>query len=317
MGVKLVINIPCYNEERTLPLVLRDIPKRIPGVGRIEVQVVDDGSRDRTAAVAREHGCVVISHKRNLGLGVAFRTGVEAALARGCDILVNTDGDNQYPSRFIPDLIRPVMAGRADIVVGNRRPWRVRHFSATKRVFQYVGNAIARRMAGVRVPDVVSGFRAYSREALLRLNITTRFSYVLDTLVQAGKKGLAFASVPVQTNAPTRKSRLSRNIFQHMSISAANILRVSAIYEPFKTFLLLSLIFFIPAVALAVRFCFYILFINGGIGHVQSLIASAVCFTFGIVLFALGVLGDLIGINRMLLEEQLYNRKKRMYGKRA
>jgi glycosyltransferase involved in cell wall biosynthesis len=311
-GLKVVINIPCYNEEKTLPLVLKELPKEIPGVSVIEVQVVDDGSRDRTVDVARRYGCIVLRHKHNLGLGVAFRTGAEAALSRGCDVFVNTDADNQYPSRYIPALVGPVIEGRADIVIGNRRPWKVRHFSLLKRAFQFVGNAITRRIAGVYVPDTVSGFRAYSREALLRLNVISRFSYVLDTIVQAGKKGLVVKSVPIETNPPTRKSRLFTSMYQHMRKSAANILRVYTIYEPFKTFLLLSLVFFVPAGILALRFFVYYV-LGHSQGHIQSLIASAIGFTIGAVLFSLGVIGDLIGINRTLLEDLLYRKKKQMY----
>lgn len=311
-GLKLVINIPCLNEERTLPLVLRELPREIPGIREIEVQVVDDGSRDRTVDVALQHGCIVLRHKRNLGLGTAFRTGADAALSRGCDIFVNTDADNQYPSRYIPLLVRPVLEGKADMVIGNRQPWKVRHFSPLKRSFQFIGNGITRRIAGMRVPDTVSGFRAYSREALLRLNVMSRFSYVLDTIVQAGKKGLVVKSVPIETNAPTRQSRLFSSMYQHMRKSAANILRVYTIYEPFKTFLMLSLVFFVPATLLALRFVYYF-FIDGGQGHIQGLIASAIGFTIGAILFSLGVIGDLIGINRMLLEELLQRKKRQMY----
>ncbi len=311
-GITLVINIPCYNEERTLPLVLGELPQSIPGVSRIVVQVIDDGSRDRTAEVAWQHGAIVIRHKRNRGLGMAFKTGAESALALGADIMVNTDADNQYPSRFMSALVKPVLEGRADIVIGDRRPWAVPHFSPAKRLCQFLGNGITRRIAGVRVPDTVSGFRAYSREALLRINVITRFSYVLDTLVQASKKGLTVTSVPIVINPPTRRSRLFKTMFGHMVMSAANILRVYAVYEPFKTFLLMALVAIVPAAMLLVRFL--VLFMVGqGNGHIQSLIISAIGFMLGGTLFSLGVLGNLVSINRRLIEDELYLRKKGQY----
>lgn len=310
--MKLVINIPCYNEEKTLPLVLNELPKKIDGIDKIEVQIVDDGSTDGTVAVAQKYGVRVIRHKQNLGLGTAFRHGVEAALENGADIFVNTDADNQYPSRYIKDLVEPILSQRADVVIGNREPWRVKHFSPLKRMLQWVGNGIVREIAGGKVPDTVSGFRAYSRDSLLRLNVTTKFSYVLDTIVQAARKGLVIESIPIETNAPTRKSRLFKNIFQHMRKSGLNVLRCYIIYEPFKTFLWFSTFFFIPAFALSIRFGIYYAY-GLGSGHLQSLIAAAVLFIFGGIMFALGVLAELIGMNRRISEEQLYLQRKEKY----
>jgi glycosyltransferase involved in cell wall biosynthesis len=314
--MKLVINIPCYNEEKTLPLVLHELPKKITGISRIEVQIVDDGSQDRTAEIAEQLGCKVIRHGRNKGLGIAFKTGMEEALRSGADIFVNTDADNQYPSRYIPALVQPVLDGRADLVVGNRRPWKVKHFSPIKRFFQYWGNWLTRSIAGVNVPDTVSGFRAYSREALLKINITTRFSYVLDTLLQAGKKDLKIMSMTIKTNKPTRKSRLFKNIFQHMKKSLANVLRVYAVYESFKTFLIFSGIFGIPAMFLIGRFMYYYITTVGPTGRIQSLIMAAILFVLSGLMFVLGVIADLIGNNRKLYEELLYLKKKEMYTKK-
>lgn len=312
--MKLVINIPCYNEEKTLPLVLKELPKKIPGISSIEVQIVDDGSTDGTVSVAKKYGCVIIRHKQNLGLGVAFKSGVEAALSRGCDIFVNTDADNQYPSKYIPALVKPILSHKADIVIGNRTPWQVKHFSPLKRFFQYYGNWLTRSIAGSNVPDTVSGFRAYSKESLLRLNVTTKFSYVLDTIVQASKKGLLIESIPITVNLPTRKSRLFKNIFEHMKKSIANITRVYTIYEPFKTFMILSSLFFIPATILLVRF-FYLYLTNAGGAYIQSLIISAILYIIGGILFSLGVIADLIGTNRRLIEEELYYKKREIYKK--
>lgn len=311
--MKLLINIPCLNEEESLPAVLAEIPERIEGIDAIEVQVVDDGSTDATAEIARQHGCLVIRHKRNRGLGSAFQTGMANALARGADIIVNTDGDNQYPARFIPDLVRPILENQADIVIGNRTPWTVKHFGLTKRVLQFIGNAITRQIAGVKTPDMVSGFRAYSREAVLRLSPIARYSYTLDTIVQAAKKGLVIASVPIETNPPTRRSRLFRNSWQFVLTSTAVILRVVVVYEPFKTFLIAALTLAAPGIFLLIRFLrFYLM--GDSAGHVQSLILAAILIIVAGLLFALGLLADLTGMNRRLLEEELYLLKKNLHG---
>jgi glycosyltransferase involved in cell wall biosynthesis len=310
--MKLIINIPCYNEEQTLPVVLAELPTMIEGISELEIQVIDDGSTDQTSAVADQFGCRVIRHKQNQGLGYTFKTGLETALEHGCDIMVNTDGDNQYPARYIPQLIAPILAGQADIVIGNRRPWQVSHFSRPKRVLQFLGNLLTRKIANADVPDTVSGFRAYSREALLRLNIITRFSYTLDTIVQASKKDLKIVSIPIQTNKPTRASRLFKHIFQHIIISMMNILRIYVIYEPFKTFLWAAIMFLLPGLLLLARFFFFFLTGNGA-GHIQSVIISAIFIILAGGMFSLGVLADLSGINRQHIEEQLYFIKKTYY----
>ncbi|MFA5797838.1 MAG: glycosyltransferase family 2 protein [Candidatus Woesearchaeota archaeon] len=310
--MKLIINIPCYNEEKTLPLVLKEIPRKIPGISAIEVQIVDDGSTDKTVEVARKFGCHIITHKQNLGLGVAFAHGIEAALNRGCDIFVNTDGDNQYPSGYIKYLVKPILDGSSDIVIGNRTPWKVKYFSPLKRTIQFFGNMLARNIASSDVPDMVSGFRAYNKESLLKLNVTTKFSYVIDTIAQASKKGLKIISVDIRTNAPTRKSRLSKNLFQHMKKSFANIVQLYITYEPFKTFLFLSMIFIVPGVILVARFLWYY-FHEVDSGHIQSLIIAAIGFILGAILFSLGVIAELIRTNRRLIEEQLYLKKKELY----
>lgn len=308
--MKLVINIPCLNEEKTLPLVLKELPRDLPGVDEIEVQVVDDGSSDATAAVAEAAGCRVIRHKRNLGLGVAFRHGVQAALKEGADILVNTDADNQYPARFIKDLVAPVVVGRADVVIGDRGTWSIAHFSLVKRVFQWLGSYLVRVMTGTDVSDTVSGFRAYSRESLLRMNVTTRFSYVLDTIMQCAKKDLTIESVPIEVNPPTRKSRLFKNMFQHMWKSGFSLLRLYALYMPFRTFCFFSMIFLAPALFFMGRFLFFWFTREGYSGHVQSLIAAAILSLTAVLLFVLGILGELLKYNRELTEEQLYLLKK-------
>lgn len=313
--MKLVINIPCYNEEQTLPMVLEELPKSISGIDEIEVQIVNDGSRDATVEVAKKYGCRIVNHKMNMGLGYAFKHGMESALLHDADIMVNTDADNQYPSRYIADLVAPILSGQADIVIGNRKPWKVKHFSPLKRFFQYFGNMLTRNIAESDVPDMVSGFRAYSRDSLLMMNITTQFSYVLDTIVQASKKKLKIVSVDIETNAPTRKSRLFRNMYQHMWKSGMNLLRVYAIYEPFKTFLWIGIVFSIPAAILTVRFLYF--YFQDEAGHVQSLVIAAILFTLSGLSFAIGLLAFLIGINRKLIEENLYIQKMIYFNKNS
>lgn len=311
--VKLVIQIPCLNEERTLPQVLEQLPKKIKGVDVIEVQIINDGSTDKTEDIAKKFGVTrIITHKKNLGLGISFKHGVEAALEAGADILVNTDADNQYPSRYIPQLIEPILQNKADIVIGNRKPWEVKHFSPLKRVLQYFGNGLVRKLIGSDVPDTVSGFRAYNYNSLLRLNVTTRFSYVLDTIVQAVHKNLIIVSIPITTNVATRKSRLFKNIFQHMQKSGMNVLRCYVIYQPFHTFLWLSIIFFVPALLLLGRYFLLYATGNGG-GRTFSLTVMSICFFFAGLLLALGILGEQLGMTRKLIEEQLYFEKKHEY----
>ncbi len=310
--MKLVINIPCLNEEQTLPLVLEEIPESIKGIDQIIVQVVDDGSTDNTRAVAEKYGCRVISHKSNHGLGIAFKSGMDAALEDGADIMVNTDADNQYPSKYIPDLIQPIIEKRADVVIGDRQTWKVKHFSIFKRFLQWFGSATVRMFTQTDVKDTVSGFRAYSHESLLRLNVTTRFSYVLDTIMQCAKKNLKIESVKITTNEPTRDSRLFKNMFQHIRKSGLNLLKVYVLYHPLPTFLFLAILFFIPSFVLIVRYLYYF-FTSGGGGHIQSLIAATILFITAVLMFMMGILSDLVRTNRELIEEQLYLQKKQRY----
>ena len=310
--MKLVINIPCLNEKKTLPLVLKEIPKQIDGVDEIEVQIIDDGSTDNTAQVAETYGCRVIRHKENLGLGIAFKHGIEAALENGVDILVNTDADNQYPSHYIPALIQPVLRGEADVAIGNRQTWKVKHFSLLKRFLQWFGSASVRLLSGSDVRDTVSGFRAYSRESLLRLNVKTRFSYVLDTIMQCSSKNLKMTSVDITPNLPTRKSRLFRNMFQHIRKSGFNLIKIYIMYKPFATFLALSILFLIPSLGIIARFLFFF-FTEGGAGHIQSLIAASMLFVTSALMLAMGIIVELVKYNRELIEDQLYLARKTFY----
>jgi len=312
--MKVVIQIPCLNEERTLPDVLASIPRVIDGVDELVILVIDDGSTDRTAAVARELGVDhVLRHTRTMGLARSFRDGVDWALSQGADILVNTDGDNQYPQDRIPDLLRPVREGVADIVIADRQTATIAHFSPFKRWMQRVGSAVVSKASDTRLPDAASGFRAYSRASLLRLNVVTDFSYCMETIIQAGHKRLRVASVPVTTNPRTRESRLFRNSFQHMLHSASAIVRSYLMFKPRLVFAWLAAVFGLAALVPAVRFL-VLWIVEGADGHIQSLIFAAIMAVAALLAAALGVLSDLQRTNRVLLEDQLERIKKLQYG---
>jgi glycosyltransferase involved in cell wall biosynthesis len=317
--VKVVIQIPCLNEEATLPLVFDNMPTRIPGVDEIEFLVIDDGSTDRTSEVARELGVQhIVRHTRNMGLGASFRDGVLKALEMGADVVVNTDGDNQYPSERIPDLVRPVLEGRADIVIADRQTHTIEHFSPVKKRLQRWGSEVVNFAAGTELPDAASGFRAYSRESLMRLNTVTRFSYCMETIIQAGNKRLQIESIPVETNPKTRESRLFRNTPEHVLKSAVTILRAYVMYRPFTLFLGVGGFLFILGLVPFVRFLILLWFTNdnGGAGrHVQSLVIGGVAILAAFITVSLGVLADLIRINRILIEDSLEQQKRERFAK--
>jgi glycosyltransferase involved in cell wall biosynthesis len=309
--MKLIVQIPCFNEEHTLPDTVADIPREIPGVDAVEILVVDDGSTDRTAEVARELGVDhVIVNKNNLGLARTFRKGLDACLRFGADIIVNTDGDNQYAGRDIPALIAPIVEGRADLVVGDRQTHKVPHFSYFKKLLQRLGSKMVRTLSGVQVPDAVSGFRAISREAAFRLNIISPFSYTIEMLIQAGKKHMAVVSVPVGTNPKTRESRLFKSIPKFIERSLTTMIRMYTMFQPLRVFFyigtLLSLIGLVPVVRFLV---FY--FMGDGSGHLQSLVLGGVLLMMGFVAFLVGMVADLISFNRQLIEMTL-ERVRRM-----
>ncbi len=313
--MKLIIQIPCFNEEETLPATLRDLPRHIPQIDQIETLVIDDGSTDRTVEVARQHGVHhIVSHPTNKGLAAAFKTGLEAALERGADIIVNTDGDNQYPGAAIPDLVRPVLLGQADIVVGDRQTDTIPHFSAAKKLLQKAGSAVVRYVSGTNIPDAPSGFRAYSREAALQTHVFTGFIYTLETVIQAGKKHLTITYVPITTNPHTRESRLFRSILGYIWRSAGTILRLFLLYEPLRTFSYASVPFFAMGLILWGRFL--VLMLRGlstrG-ANVQSIIVGSVALIAGALVLLLGLLGELLAINRRMNEELLYRLKKIQY----
>ena len=303
--MKLIVQIPCYNEEKTLPETIADIPREITGIDKVEVLIIDDGSRDHTVDIAREIGVDhIIRNKRNLGLARTFRKGLDACLVRGADIIVNTDGDNQYVGADIPKLIEPILAGRADMVIGDRQTNSIPHFSPIKRLLQYLGSGVVRRLAGIWVPDTVSGFRAISREAAIRLNIVSSFSYTIETVIQAGKRQLAVDSVHVRTNPKTRDSRLFKSIPHFIKNSLGTMVRMYAMYQPLRMFLFIGAAMLLLGALPILRFLFFYV-TEGGAGHVQSLVLGGVLVILGFITFLAGLVADLISFNRQLLEMTL------------
>ncbi|MGC4175305.1 glycosyltransferase family 2 protein [Demequina sp.] len=312
--MKLVVQIPCLNEEATLGLVLSTIPTQIDGIDEIDIVIIDDGSTDRTVEVARAHGVThIVKHTRTMGLARSFADGVEYALANGADIVVNTDGDNQYPQERIGDLVAPILAGRADIVIGDRQTQSIAHFSPFKKAMQRFGSWVVNRAAGTKLPDAASGFRAYSRYSLYRLNIVTQFSYCMETIIQAGNKRLAIESVPVVTNPKTRESRLFSNVFEHMIKSAQAIMRSYIMFKPWSIFRLLALTFGVLGLIPFIRFAIVRIMGDDG-NHIQSLILGGALISGALLSIALGVLSDLLKTNRVLAEDQLERLKTQQYG---
>jgi glycosyltransferase involved in cell wall biosynthesis len=306
--MKLIVQIPCFNEEETLAQTIADLPRHIDGIDQIEVLVIDDGSTDGTAEVARRSGADhIVRHIRNQGLARAFRTGLDACLGLGAGIIVNTDADNQYAGAAIPELVRPILEGRADIVLGDRRPGRLPHFSAGKRGLQRLGSRVVRRLSRfseTEVPDAVSGFRALSRSAALKLNIASSFSYTIEMLIQAGHERMAIASVPVEVNPRTRASRLFRSVPQFLAQSLVTMVRTYTMYKPLRVFTGLGTAFVLAGAVPVIRFLVYYL-MGQGSGKVQSLILGGVLLIFGFVSLLIGVIADLIAFNRSLLETVL------------
>jgi glycosyltransferase involved in cell wall biosynthesis len=314
--LRLVVQIPCLNEEQTLPAVLESIPTRIEGVDEIVVLVIDDGSTDRTVEVARAHGVTqFVHHAGNRGLGRSFHDGVQRALELGADIVVNTDGDNQYPQDRIADLVAPIVAGTADMVIADRQVHLVEHFTRSTVRLQKFGSRIVNRAAGTHVPDAASGFRAYSRDSLMLLNTITQFSYCMETIIQAGNKQLRIASVPVVTNPKTRESRLFTSVGQHVRKSAGAIVRGYIMYRPIHVFATLATLFGVLGLVPFVRFLVLQLVDDRPGGHLQSLILGTVLLIVAFLCVILGVVADLIRTNRTLIEHTLEHTKKMRFGR--
>jgi glycosyltransferase involved in cell wall biosynthesis len=303
--MKLIVQIPCFNEEQTLPGTVADIPRRIDGIDTVEILVIDDGSTDGTVETARAIGVDhIISNTINQGLARTFRRGLDECLRLGADIIVNTDGDNQYAGWDIPKLIRPILDKKAEIVIGDRQTAQISHFSPFKKFLQWLGSSVVRKLSGVRVPDAVSGFRAISRRAAIRLNIISTFSYTVEMLIQAGKKQMAVAHVPVETNPQTRESRLFRSIPKFITYQITNMIRMYAMYQPLKVFFYIGTAFSIGGMLPILRFLLFY-FKGSGDGHIQSLILGGVFLSMGFIAYLVGLVADLISHNRQLVEMTL------------
>lgn len=309
--MKLIIQIPCLNEAETLPQLLKGLPRKIEGVDEIEVLVVDDGSTDDTSEVARRCGADhVLRHISNRGLAAAFKTGLDACVARGADIIVNTDGDGQYASECIADLIKPIVNGEFEFVVGERPIEDIKEFSPIKKWLQRTGSKFVQQISGVAVPDATSGFRAMSRDVALSLNISSTFTYTLETLIQAGDKHISVGSVPIKTNPQSRPSRLFKNSAHYLWLSLWAILRITTWHAPLRLFWPIGTLMGLVGSLLGLRFLVFYWMGNGG-GHVQSLLLGAVLLVVGFQVILTGLMADMVATNRRTLEEILYRSRRR------
>ena len=315
--MKLIIQIPCYNEEQTLGATIADLPRTLPGFDAVEYLVIDDGSQDGTSEIALALGVHhVVRHKHNRGLAAAFQTGLNQALKLGADLIVNTDADNQYCGADVSRLVEPILAGTADIVVGDRGVAALEKFSPLKRWLQQAGSWVVERAAGIPIPDATSGFRAFSRSAALQLTVLSEYTYTLETLIQAGARGMCVVFIPVRTNADTRSSRLIRSMPSFMALSAVTILRFYSMYRPLRVFASIGLTLVAAAIALGVRFIYF--YIEGrGSGHIQSLILATILSIVGVLIAGMGLLADSLSLNRKISEEILFRLRKQELTDRA
>lgn len=305
--MKLIIQIPCYNESETLEIALNDLPKHIDGIDTIEYLIINDGSKDNTMEVARKWGVhYIVDLKRNKGLAKGFMAGLDACLRNGADIIVNTDADNQYNADDIEKLVRPILEGKTDIVIGERPIDETEHFSPLKKKLQHFGSFVVRKASKSDIPDAPSGFRAYSREAAMRLNVVNEYTYTLETIVQAGRSKIAMESVPIRTNGELRPSRLFNSMFGYVKKSMLTILRAFMMYRPLMVFSVIGGIIFAFGLAVGVRFLIF--YIGGtGAGHIQSLILASTLMLLGFQTFIVGLLADIISANRKILEDVQYH----------
>jgi len=309
--MKLIIQIPCLDEESTLPATLADLPRKVEGFDTVEWLIIDDGSTDRTIEVAREHGVDhVVRLTNNKGLATAFQAGLDACLKLGADVIVNTDADNQYYGGDIPKLVAPIIAGNADMVVGDREVMSIQHFSPLKKSLQRLGSWVVRQASDTTVPDTTSGFRAYNREAAMQMAVVSKFTYTLETIIQAGKLLVATDHVPIRTNPQLRESRLFPSMWAYVRRNTVSIFRIYAQYEPLRVFMSLAILLFVLALIPWTRF--FIAFVSGdGQGHIQSLILGSVLFNAAVVLAALGIIGDLMHGQRMM-SQRIFERVRRV-----
>ena len=304
--MKLIIQIPCYNEEETLPVTLADLPREVPGFERVEWMVINDGSNDDTVKIARAHGVDhIISHHHNMGLARAFMTGLDACVRLGADVIVNTDGDNQYKGEFIPDLVKPIIDQRAEIVIGARPIEDIEHFSPAKKLLQKLGSWVVRVASNSDIPDAPSGFRAISREAAKQINVFNNYTYTLEMIIQAGQKNIPMTWVPIEINPVLRPTRLIKSIPSYIKRSALTITRIFVVYKPFRFFGLIGLLIFAIGFMVGCRFLYYYS-IGDGDGHVQSLIFASIMLGMGFQTMMVAFVADLLSVNRILMEELQY-----------
>ena len=310
--MKLVIQIPAWNEEEHLPTALADLPNEVPGFDEVDVQVVDDGSTDKTAEVAHQHGARVVSLGGHRGLAAAFAEGIRAAVRHGADVIVNTDADSQYAAEDIPHLVQPILDNEADMVIGNRQIETIEHFSFTKKLLQRLGSAVVRRLSHTQVQDATSGFRAISRRTALRLHVFTRFTYTLETILQAGEAGLRVVSVPIRINpGVARPSRLFRSNLGYIVRSLESMARIVVLYNPLRIFVRIGSVPFAVGILLILRFLFYYVTGHSPAGHLQSLLLAVILVVVGVQIWITGLVADLIAVNRRLLEELLVGSRDR------
>lgn len=311
--MKLIIQIPCYNEAETLPHTIAQLPREIQGVDQIEYLIIDDGSTDNTSEVARQAGVHhIVRLKKHAGLATAYRTGLDACLRLGADIILNTDADNQYNAADIPTLLEPILEGKAELVIGDRGVANLETFSPLKRKLQTIGSKVVSRAAGIDIPDATSGFRAMTREVALRTNVLSNYSYTLETLIQAGSQNFAIASVPIRTNPPRRPSRLMRSITEYLTHSTVTIVRAYTMYRPLRVFTIIGSLMIAIGLIPALRFLYFFA-LGQGEGKIQSLLLGAVLIIVGFQTLLIGLVADLISFNRKLLEEVLYINKKNIH----
>lgn len=313
--MKLIIQIPCYNEAETLTITLNDLPKHIPGVDEIEYLIINDGSTDNTVDVAREWGVHhIVSFRCNKGLAKGFMAGLDACLRNGADIIVNTDADNQYCGADIENLIRPILDGKADIVVGERPIDDTEHFSPLKKKLQHLGSWVVRRASRTDIPDAPSGFRAYTRDAAMRINVVNDYTYTLETIVQAGRNHMAITSVPIRTNPELRSSRLFHSMWGYIKKSILTIFRALMWYKPLYCFSLVATFPSAVGLLIGIRFLYYF-YIGQGNGHIQSLILACTLLIIGFITFVIGMVADVIAANRKIMEDVQYHIRKMEYDK--
>ena len=308
--MKLIIQIPCYNEAGTLAITLGDLPRKVDGFDTVEWLIIDDGSTDDTAAVAKAHGVDhIVSFSKNQGLARGFMAGLDACLNLGADVIVNTDADNQYDARDIPVLVRPILDNRADLVIGARPISEIQHFHLVKKLLQRLGSWIVRLASQTSIPDAPSGFRALSREAALRLNVFNDYTYTLETIIQAGQKNMAIVSVPVRVNDDLRPSRLVKSIARYVQRSVVTIIRIFVVYRPFRFFMVSGLLVVLAGFVIGLRFLYYYLQ-DGGAGHIQSLILASILLGIGFQTMLVAFLADLLAVNRRLMEDVQFRLRK-------